>query len=143
MKYFHSLLILLAISVFSCGDSQPFTGNKDNPLLIGTWTIIEIDNTDALANKELAMHALFSRPLREGSRFRFEAGAGMQLVVNDNDEPVAGQYEIRGENETLLLKLEQSDDILKYRLKAEDKNTCWLMAQTVGDVTNLKIRRQK
>ena len=133
------LLGLVVVIMASCS-STPFKANVDNELLVGKWTISNVDDAAAMISKEEFLLSAMHEKYKEGYVFNFEKGAEFSVLSTDGEEVVAGNYGIGVEDKSLTLQLTPDERELSYDLSAIEGGYT-LTVTTPGEMVNLTIKK--
>lgn len=131
-------LLFVAVILSSCG-SEPFQANKDNDYLAGKWTIITVDDADALVNKEAFFSSIINDNFKEGYIIEFTKGPNYKVVDAKGNESVSGKYAISSQNKVLKLQL-PDEHVIEYDLISEEENKLQLNVTSAGEVVNFKLQ---
>ena len=133
------LLGIIAVVMASCS-SAPFKANVDNELLVGKWTISNVDDAAAMVSKEefllSAMHEIY----KEGYVFNFEKGPKFTLSSSNGQEVLTGNYGIGLEDKSITLQLIPDSTELSYDLSSVEGGYT-LTVTTPGEMVNLTIKK--
>jgi hypothetical protein len=138
MKIFASIIVSILIA--SCA-SEPFQGNKDNPYLVGKWTIVEVDDADALVHQEAFLNNIVNEQFQKNDILEFKKGPDFQLYNSENNSKIDGKYALAEENKVLKIQLED-ERVIEYAITEESTNKLKLDVTTAGEVVNLVIEKQ-
>lgn len=133
------LLGLIVVIMASCS-STPFKANVDNELLVGKWTISNVDDAAAMISKEEFLLSAMHEKYKEGYVFNFEKGPKFSVLSTDGEEVVAGNYGIGIEDKSLSLQLIPDERELSYDLSAIEGGYT-LTVTTPGEMVNLTIKK--
>ncbi len=133
------LLGLIVVIMASCS-STPFKANVDNELLVGKWTISNVDDAAAMISKEEFLLSAMHEKYKEGYVFNFEKGPKFSVLSTDGEEVVAGNYGIGVEDKSLTLQLTPDERELSYDLSAIEGGYT-LTVTTPGEMVNLTIKK--
>ena len=133
------LIGIISVVMASCS-STPFQANVDNELLVGKWTISNVDDAAAMVSKEEFLLSAMHEKYKEGYVFNFEKGPKFSLLSSDGDEIIAGNYGIGVEDKSLTLQLNPDQTELSYDLSVVDGGYT-LTVTTPGEMVNLTIKK--
>ena len=133
------LLGLIALMMASCS-SAPFQANVDNELLVGKWTILNVDDAAAMVSKEEFLLSAIHEKYKEGYVFNFEKGPKFSLLSDEGKEILAGNYGIGLEDKSITLQLNPDQTELSYDLSVVDGGYT-LTVTTPGEMVNLTIKK--
>ena len=131
------LFALLPLLFNSC--AEEFTANTDNPLMVGSWAITEVDDAEALASGQTLTLSILEDNYVEGNVFTFEEGANFELKSTDGKSLIKGEYGI-GEGDASLQLKDAEGNVISYDL--EKKGESFKMnVTTTGELINLTITK--
>ena len=135
------VLGLIAVVVISCS-GEPFKANINNGLLVGDWSITEVDDADALLSKEEFITSIIHEKYKEGYVFNFEKGANFTINSGNGETVLTGQYSIGNKDKSLTLLVTPENNEFEYELLKKN-NTYKLNVQTPGEIVNLTITKKE
>lgn len=135
------VLGLIAVVVISCS-GEPFKANINNGLLVGEWSITEVDDADALLSKEEFITSIIHEKYKEGYVFNFEKGANFTINSGNGETVLTGQYSIGNKDKSLTLLVIPENNEFEYELLKKN-NTYKLNVQTPGEIVNLTITKKE
>lgn len=135
------VLGLIAVIVISCS-GEPFKANINNGLLVGEWSITEVDDADALLSKEEFITSIIHEKYKEGYVFNFEKGANFTINSGNGETVLTGQYSIGNKDKSLTLLVTPENNEFEYELLKKN-NTYKLNVQTPGEIVNLTITKKE
>ena len=135
------VLGLIAVVVISCS-GEPFKANINNGLLVGEWSITEVDDADALLSKEEFITSIIHEKYKEGYVFNFEKGANFTINSGNGETVLTGQYSIGNKDKSLTLLVTPENNEFEYELLKKN-NTYQLNVQTPGEIVNLTITKKE
>jgi len=135
------VLGLIAVVVISCS-GEPFKANINNGLLVGEWSITEVDDADALLSKEEFITSIIHEKYKEGYVFNFEKGANFTINSGNGETVLTGQYSIGNKDKSLTLLVTPENNEFEYELLKKN-NTYKLNVQTPGEIVNLTITKKE
>lgn len=135
------VLGLIAVVVISCS-GEPFKANINNGLLVGEWSITEVDDADALLSKEEFITSIIHEKYKEGYVFNFEKGANFTINSENGETVLTGQYSIGNKDKSLTLLVTPENNEFEYELLKKN-NTYKLNVQTPGEIVNLTITKKE
>lgn len=135
------VLGLIAVIVISCS-GEPFKANINNGLLVGEWSITEVDDADALLSKEEFITSIIHEKYKEGYVFNFEKGANFTINSGNGETVLTGQYSIGNKDKSLTLLVIPENNEFEYELLKKN-NTYKLNVQTPGEIVNLTITKKE
>ena len=133
------LLGIIAVIMASCS-SAPFKANVDNELLVGKWTISNVDDAAAMVSKEEFLLSAMHEKYKEGYVFNFEKGPKFSVLSTDGKEVISGNYGIGFEDKSVTLQLTPDQRELSYDLSAIEGGYT-LTVTTPGEMVNLTIKK--
>tara|TARA_Y100000766_G_C18910930_1_gene608326 strand:+ start:190 stop:603 length:414 start_codon:yes stop_codon:yes gene_type:complete len=133
------LLGIIAVIIVSCS-SAPFQANVDNELLVGKWTISNVDDAAAMVSKEEFLLSAMHEKYKEGYVFNFEKGPKFRVLSTDGEEVISGNYGIGVEDKSVTLQLTPDQRELSYDLSAIEGGYT-LTVTTPGEMVNLTIKK--
>ena len=136
----NKILSGLIVLIIAACSSAPFQANVDNELLVGKWTISNVDDAAAMVSKEEFLLSAMHEKYKEGYVFNFEKGPKFSLLSSDGDEIIAGNYGIGVEDKSLTLQLNPDQTELSYDLSVVDGGYT-LTVTTPGEMVNLTIKK--
>ncbi len=128
---------VITILIASCS-SAPFEANVDNELLVGKWTISNVDDAAAMISKEEFLLSAMHEKYKKGYVFNFEKGPNFRVFSNEGEEVLSGKYGISPKNESITLQLNPGKIELSYDLSAVEGGHT-LTVTTPGEMVNLTI----
>jgi hypothetical protein len=134
------ILALVVITLAACS-SEPFKANKDNPLLVGDWTITEVDDAATLISSEEFMLSLLHEKYKEGNVFTFENGPNFVLNSSDGVKLLVGQYAIEAEDKSVDLQISPDNHEYSYDL-TKNGISFTMTVTTPGELVNLVITKK-
>lgn len=133
------LIGIIAVVMASCS-SAPFQANVDNELLVGKWTISNVDDAAAMVSKEEFLLSAMHEKYKEGYVFNFEKGPKFSVLSTDGKEVISGNYGIGFEDKSVTLQLTPDQRELSYDLSAIEGGYT-LTVTTPGEMVNLTIKK--
>lgn len=134
-----NIVLGLFVLVMVACSSEPFKGNVDNELLVGSWTVSEVDDAGALVSKEEFIITAMHEKYKVGHVLSFEKGPKFSLKANDGTEVASGNYSIGAEDKSVTLQF-SADNELEYDLE-KNEGGYTLTAATPGDLVNISIKK--
>jgi hypothetical protein len=122
----------------SCSET-PFVPNSDNPLMVGTWNIDQVDNDAALVSGTEMMTSLLDDRFVDGNKLIFETGADFEIKRNEASIS-NGEYSISEDNKTLRLKIEGT--LYDFDVIKESAHSFGLNSASPGESINMVISQQ-
>lgn len=132
--------VLVALLIVSCS-SEPFQANKDNEYLVGKWTVVEVDDADALVHQDAFLNSIINEQFKENDVLEFNSGPSFELYASDNSSKMKGQYAITEGNKSVKIQL-PDNHIIEYSITEKSDNQLKLDVKTAGEVVNLLIEKQ-
>ena len=133
------LLGIIAVIMASCS-SAPFKANVDNELLVGKWTISNVDDAAAMVSKEEFLLSAMHEKYKEGYVFNFEKGPKFTLSSANGQEVLTGNYGLGLEDKSITLQLIPDSTELSYDLSSVEGGYT-LTVTTPGEMVNLTIKK--
>ncbi|MAW66205.1 MAG: hypothetical protein CMD18_08430 [Flavobacteriales bacterium] len=130
---------VITVLMVSCS-SAPFKANVDNELLVGKWTISNVDDAAAMVSKEEFLLSAMHEKYKEGYVFNFEKGPKFSVLSTDGVEVLAGNYGIGVEDKSITLQLIPDSTELSYDLSVVEGGYN-LTVTTPGEMVNLTITK--
>ncbi len=136
--------IIIFMGVISaCGNpADKFTPNRDNPYMVGKWTIADVDNTGALISKETMFFSIIEEDFESGNTLIFFPGDRFALVSAEGDTTDFGRYGISEANDKLELLPQKDKKLIRYELDPSGKGSIRLNPLTPGVITSLVLKKQ-
>lgn len=135
-----TLSFLFLILLMSSCSETPFVPNASNELLVGDWTISEVDNADALVSGTELMNSFMNEKFLPNHVFTFEKGANFQLKNTNGEQVFSGFYAIGENNKSLRLKIEEV--VYNYDLMSSADDQFHVNSSTAGETVNLVINKK-
>lgn len=133
------LLGFIVIVMASCS-STPFKANVDSELLLGEWTISNVDDAAAMVSKEEFLLSAMHEKYKKGYVFNFEKGPRFNVLSSYGNEILVGNYGFGAEEKSLILQLLPDSTQLSYDLSKIEGGYI-LTASTPGELVNLTITK--
>ena len=130
---------LLVVVLAACS-SEPFKANVDNELLVGEWSIVNVDDAAALISPEEFLLTAMHNKYKQGYKFNFEKGPKFTLVDENGGEVAKGQYSIGVEDKSVTIQLLPDNIEIAYDLKNVD-GVYTLTVTTPGELVNISIKK--
>ena len=132
------LVIASSIALTSCTET-PFVPNSTNNTMVGEWTIVEVDNADALVSGTELMTSLLNEKFLPSNVLVFEEGANFTLNNKEGKTGFKGQYSLGEKISPVTLLI----DGVQYEYKTEGDNAgLWLNSNTAGETVKIKIAKK-
>ena len=136
----NKILSGLIVLIIAACSSAPFQANVDNELLVGKWTISNVDDAAAMVSKEEFLLSAMHEKYKEGYVFNFEKGPKFSVLSTDGKEVISGNYGIGFEDKSVTLQLTPDQRELSYDLSAIEGGYT-LTVTTPGEMVNLTIKK--
>ena len=138
IKQLFFLVIASSIALTSCTET-PFVGNTTNKAMVGEWTIVEVDNADALVSATEMVHSILNEKFLPTNVLVFAEGANFMLNNKEGKTEFKGQYSLGEKLSPVTLLI----DGVQYEYKTEGDNAgLWLNSNTPGETVKIKIAKK-
>ncbi len=142
MKKLILIIIITTAIIPACkNSSQKFEPNTNNPLMVGSWTITNVDNSGDLLSKQTFFLSLIEEEYVDGNLLVFSPGSKFTVLSVKGDTLDVGKYGISDKNKNLDLYSPRDKKLIRYKILTLDTGTIQLEPLTPGVTRSLTMQK--